>query len=68
MGFLGTAALVGLLSDHSNSGLNMINAPQAAVTAGLAVNQRYEPSDHESVTLTITTSHGSSTVTGTDCL
>uniref|UniRef100_A0A1B6KWA9 D-3-phosphoglycerate dehydrogenase n=1 Tax=Graphocephala atropunctata TaxID=36148 RepID=A0A1B6KWA9_9HEMI len=65
MSFLGTAALVGLLSGRTSNGLNLINAPQLAKEAGLSVSQRYEPSEQKSVTITVTTPAGSNSVTGT---
>ncbi|XP_054258492.1 hydroxypyruvate reductase-like [Macrosteles quadrilineatus] len=65
MGFLGTAALVGLLTGRTSNGLNLINAPQLAQEAGLVVSQRYEPSEQKSVTVSVATAKGTNSVTGT---
>ena len=37
MSFLSTAALLGLLSNHRQNGLNLINAPALALESGLKV-------------------------------
>lgn len=65
MTFLGTAALVGLLTGRTSNGLNLINAPQLAAEAGLVVSQTYQPGDSKSVTVSVTTARGTHSVTGT---